>query len=204
MSDQTTEAETTQEQDHEQTETADQSGESVAELKEQLQQMQKQLEETRKAQSGSDKQVQELRKQLEQKEQEVEQASKTAEEQWRERLEALEKKHQEAEQRATFEARRNEAIQMLSEEGLKAPKYIDRLISDDAEETEAAIKDYIEDMKQTQTQAADQYARQHGRKVTDTQKKQSGGTYMDYTDEQIAAMSDKEFQQMMERSRKEG
>lgn len=192
-----TQAETTGEQDA-QTETAEQSGE----MAEQLKALQKQLEETKKAQSGSDKQVQELMKKLEQKEQEAAEEKKTAEQKSAERLAEIEAKLEQAEQEKFMATQRAHAQSLLSEAGLKAPSFIDRLIGGDDEETEAAVKEYIGAIDSTKLQAADEFAKKNGRKVTETDKSAGNGTLDDYTDEQIAAMTNEQFLKVMERSKK--
>lgn len=192
-----TQAETTEEQG----ESQETQGQTVT--AEQFAEIQRQLEETRKAQSGSDRRVKELMEQLKQKEQEAENAEKSAEEKLSERIAEMEKKLQQAEQEKALATQRALAQQLLSDEGLKAPSFLNRLIGGDDEETEAAVKEYIETVKESKLSAADEFARKHGRKVTETEKSKGGGTLEDYTDEQIRAMSDKEFAEVMERSKKQ-
>ena len=194
-----TQAETTEEQtegqeaQQEQTVTAEQFAE-----------LQRQLEETRKAQSGSDRRVKELMEQLKQKEQEATEAEQTAEEKLSERIAEMERKVQEAEREKATATQRSLATQMLSDEGLKAPSFLNRIIGESDDETEAAVKEYIETIKASKLSAADEFARKNGRRVTETDKSKGGGTLEDYTDEQIQAMSDKEFGEVMERSKKQG
>lgn len=170
---------------------------------EQFAELQRQLEETRKAQSGSDRTVAELRKALEQKEKDAANAEKTAQQQAEERIAEIEKKLQQAEAEKQRATQRGLAQQLLSEEGIKAPSFLDRLIGSQDEETEAAVKEYIESIKQTKLSAADEFARKNGRKVTETDKSKGGGTLDDYTDEQIQAMTNEEFLKVMERSKKQ-
>jgi hypothetical protein len=167
---------------------------------EEFAQLKRQLEETRKAQSGSDKRVQELQEMLKQKEQEAESASKTAEQKWQERLEEIEKKLKSAEQEKALATQRSVALEMLQAEGLKAPKFLDRLIGEDEEVTRDLVQEYIEDKKATAQQKDEEWVKKTGRKVTDSNNK-NGGTLDDYTDDQIAQMSDEEFLKVVERSK---
>ena len=168
---------------------------------EQFQKLQKQLEDTVKAQSGSDKRVTELTRLLAEKEKEVSEKEKTAEQKFAERIEALERENQEAKRATAREQQRSRAISMLSEKGLKAPKFLDRLIGETADETQEFIADYIETLDFTKQQTNEEFAKKHGRKVVDTKAPDDGSVY-DYTDEQIARMSDAEFERVMERSKK--
>jgi septal ring factor EnvC (AmiA/AmiB activator) len=132
---------------------------------EQLAEVKRQLEETRKAQSGSDKRVKELQEMLKQKEREAEEAEKSAEQKAEERIAEIEKKLQQAEREKQHATQRGLAQQLLSDEGIKAPSFLDRLIGESDEETEAAVKEYIESIKQTKLSAADEFAKKNGRKV---------------------------------------
>lgn len=151
--------------------------------------LQKQLEETRKAQSGSDRTVQELKELLKQREQEAEEQKKSAEEKMAERIEALESRAKSAEREKQIALQRSVAVEMLSEVGLKAPKYLDRLIGQDAEETEALIKEYIADKQATKLEGKDEVAKKHGRTVTKTEEQGYGG--MSYAE--LAALPEAEF-----------
>jgi septal ring factor EnvC (AmiA/AmiB activator) len=177
---QTTQAAGTEEHEEEQEQTV---------TAEQFEELKRQLEETRKAQSGSDRTVAELRKQLEQKEKEAETAEQSAMEKAQERIAEIEQRLQQAEREKQLATQRNIATKLLSDEGLKAPSFLDRLIGDSEEETEAAVKEYIEALNQTKLSAADEFARKNGRKVTDTEQKGwSGMTY-----KQMAQLSPEEF-----------
>ena len=79
---------------------------------EQFEEIKRQLEETRKAQSGSDRTVAELRKALEQKEQEASNEKKTVQQQAEERIAEIEKKLQQAE-RDRFTATQKGLAQQL-------------------------------------------------------------------------------------------
>ena len=167
---------------------------------EQFQKLQKQLEDTIKAQSGSDKRVSELNRLLAEKEKEVSEKEKTVEQKFAERLAALEKENVEAKRMTIREQQKSKAISMLSEKGLKAPKFLERLIGETEEETQTFIADYIETLDLTKQQTNEEFAKKHGRRVVDT-KAPDGGTVADYTDEQIKRMSDSEFLKVMDRSK---
>lgn len=168
---------------------------------EQFEELKRQLEETRKAQSGSDRTVAELRKQLEQKEQEAANAEKTAQQKAEERIAEIEKRLQQAEAEKQRATQRGLAQQLLSNEGIKAPSFLDRLIGENDEETEAAVTEYIESIKDTKSVAADEFAKQHGRKPAPSKREGNANTIDDYTDEQVDAMSDKEFEEVMNRTK---
>lgn len=159
---------------------------------EQLEELKKQLEETKKAQSGSDKRVKELQEQLKQKELEAQEAEKSAEQKMAERLAALEEKATAADQRAVLAQQKAIAIDLLGKEGLKAPKFLDRIIGGNDEETQALVSDYIEDRKSVKQEAAIEYAKQNGRTVTDPDK----GGYGGMTYEQMQHLSDEEFRKI--------
>jgi len=186
----TTPAEETVEQEHQlQAGTADQ-----------LAELQARLEQVTRAQAGSDKKVAELTKALTEAKTRAETAEKSAEERMAERLEALERKSHEAELAARIATQKNLATKLLSNAGLKAPSFVDRLIGDDDEATEAAISEYIETMGEAKKVTADEFAKKHGRRVTETDK--GGGlTVFDYTDEQISGMTEEEFAAALQRAR---
>ena len=142
--------------------------EQFEELKKNLEETQRALEETKKAQSGSDRRVKELTEQLTAAKKQTEDAEKTAEQKLAERMAALEKQAEESDKKAKLAQQKALAIDLLGKEGLKAPKYLDRLIGGTDEETQALISDYIEDKKATKAETADEYAKKHGRKVTDS------------------------------------
>ena len=166
----------------------------------QLAELQARLEQVTRAQAGSDKKVAELTKALTEAKQRAESAEKSAEERMAERLEALERKSQEAEQAARIAMQKNLATKLLSNAGLKAPSFVDRLIGDDDDATEAAISEYIEAMGETKRATAEEFAKKHGRRVTETEKG-GGSSIFDYTDAQIESMSDEEFQAALERAK---
>lgn len=166
---------------------------------EQIEDLKKQLEETKKAQSGSDRMVQELRHKLEQAEQEKANVEKTTEEKFAERFAELEKKVQQTEKEKAYERQKNVAIEMLANEGLKAPKYLNRLIGANDEETSELIEAYIEEKKADSMNANAEFAKKHGRKVDDG--KPNYKTINDYSAAEIKAMSDEEFEKVMARSK---
>lgn len=156
---------------------------------EQFASLQKQLEETRKAQSGSDRTVQELKELLKQREREAEEQKKTADEKMAERMADIESKLKAAEREKQLALQRSVAVELLSEVGLKAPKYLDRLIGEDAETTEAMIKDYIADKQAAVLQGKDEVAKKHGRVVTKTDPTGYGGM----TYKEMASLPESEF-----------
>lgn len=189
MADETNPVETTEEQTEEkQTVSA-----------EQFEALQKQLEETRKAQSGSDRTVQELKELLKQREQEAEEQQKTAEQKMAERMAEIESKLQSAEKEKSYMAQKSQAVEMLSAEGLKAPKYIDRLIGDNEAETQELIAAYIEEKKADALNANADYAKKNGRKLESG--KPDFKTIDDYSTAEIKAMTAEEFDKVMARSK---
>ena len=167
---------------------------------EQFEDLRKQLEETRKAQSGSDRTVTELRKALELKEKEAVEVGKTQEEKFAERLKQIETELEATKTEKQRAIQKNLAMQLLGDEGVKPPKYLDRLIGTTSEETEAFIKDYIEDHLETELSAADKYVKSNGRKIE--KGKSDIKTIDQYSDEEIKMMSDSELLKIQERSKK--
>ena len=156
---------------------------------EQFVELQKKLEETKSAQSGSDRRVQELTELLKQREQAAEQEKKSAEEKMAERMAQIESELQAERRDKQLALQRSIAVEMLGEVGLKAPKYLDRLIGEDAESTEALIKEYIEDKQAAVLQGKDEVAKAHGRTVTKTDSTGYGGM----TYKEMSALSKAEF-----------
>src|SRR6056297_2428468 len=159
-------------------------GESTEEVKEtseqaamakQLEALQAQLEETKKAQSGSDRRVQELTELLKQREQAAAEEKKSAEEKMAERMAEIESKLEAERHDKQMALQRSIAVELLSEVGLKPPKYLDRLIGEDAEATEDLIKAYIADKQEAVLQGKDEVAKKHGRVVTKTDQTGYGG-----------------------------
>ena len=170
-------------------ETEGQEAEEQTVTYEQFVQLQKKLDETKSAQSGSDRRVQELTELLKQREQAAENDKKSADEKSAERMAAIEQKLADAEREKKLAMQRSVAMELLSEVGLKAPKFLDRLIGEDAETTQALVKDYIEDKQASVLQGKDEVARAHGRTVTKTDPTGYGGM----TYQQMQALPDAEF-----------
>jgi membrane-associated HD superfamily phosphohydrolase len=169
--------------------TEEQETNEQAAMAKQLEALQKQLEETRSAQSGSDRRVQELTKLLEQREKAAEEEKKTAEEKMAERMADIENQLQAERRDKQLALQRSVAVELLSEVGLKPPKYLDRLIGEDAETTEALIKEYIADKQAAVLQGKDEVAKKHGRVVTKTDPTGYGGM----TYKEMSALSPGEF-----------
>ena len=159
---------------------------------EQFIQLQKKLDETKSAQSGSDRRVQELTELLKQREQAAENDKKSADEKSAERMAAIEQKLADAEREKKLAMQRSVAMELLSEVGLKSPKFLDRLIGEDAETTKALVKEYIEDKQASVLQGKDEVARAHGRTVTKTDPTGYGGM----TYQQMQALPDAEFKKI--------
>lgn len=155
--------------------TEEQNEGNQAAMAKQLEALQKQLEETKSAQSGSDRRVQELTELLKQREQAAAEEKKTAEEKMAERMADIEKQLQAERRDKQMALQRSVAVELLSEVGLKPPKYLDRLIGEDAETTEAMIKEYIADKQAAVLQGKDEVAKKHGRVVTKTDPTGFGG-----------------------------
>ena len=156
---------------------------------EQFEQLTKQLQETKSAQSGSDRRVQELQKLLDDREKSAAEDKKTADEKAAERMAAIEKELSDAKREKQLAMQRSVAMELLSEVGLKAPKYLDRLIGEDAETTQELIKSYIEDKQAAVLQGKDEVAKKHGRVVTRTDPTGYGGM----TYKEMSALSAGDF-----------
>lgn len=183
-----TPAETTGEQTEEQTVTA-----------EQFEELRKQLEETKKAQSGSDRTVAELKKRLEEKEKELSDAGKTAEQKAAERIAEFEKKLEMAERERLNAKQESLAIRLLSDAGItKTPKIFGRLIGNTDEETTALIQDYVEEISAIREAEKDEYVKSNGRKVRDSNTDVLGKSILEMTDAEIASLSPEEFNKKVE------
>lgn len=165
-------------------------------------------ESIKKAQAGSDKKVRELTAQVEelkgvlkQKEQESQEAEQTWQQKLDERIVEMEKQMESERKEKNRAVLRAKAQQMLSESGVKVPSFLDRFIADSEEDTVAAVQEYIEDKKTTKTEAADEFAKQHGRKPAPSKREGNANTIDDYTDEQVDAMTDEEFEAVMDRTK---
>ena len=179
--------------------TEDQKEEKQAVTIEQLEKLQAQLEETKKAQSGSDRTVKELQDKLKQRELDAADDKKTAAEKFADRLATLEKDKLQAEEDKLKANQKSLAMGLLNDKGIKAPAYLNRLLGKDDEETEAKIEEYIKEKLEDQLAIADQFARNNGRKVN--KGKTDVKTLDDYTDEEIDSMSQEEFLKVQERSK---
>lgn len=165
-------------------------------------------ESIKKAQAGSDKKVRELTAQVEelkgvlkQKEQESQEAEQTWQQKLDERIVEMEKQMESERKEKNRAVLRAKAQQMLSESGVKVPSFLDRFIADSEEDTVAAVQEYIEDKKTTKTEAADEFAKRHGRKPAPSKREGNANTIDDYTDEQVDAMTDEEFEAVMDRTK---
>lgn len=156
---------------------------------EQFVELQKRLDETKSAQSGSDRRVQELTELLKQREQAAAEEKKTSEEKMAERMAEIESQLQNERRDKQLALQRGVAVELLSEVGLKPPKYLDRLIGEDAETTEALIKEYIADKQAAVLQGKDEVAKKHGRVVTKTDPTGYGGM----TYKEMSALSAGDF-----------
>ena len=176
--------------------------EQFDELNAQLEASNKMFEELKKAQSGSDSKVTELQNLLKQTKEKAEEAGKTEKQKFADRMTAIETEladEKSAKQKAILKGL---AIQLLSDKKISAPKYLNRLIGKDAEETEANIMDYIEERLALELSVADEFAKNNGRRVQKTSGKGDMKTLDDFTDDEIKSMSDAEFLKVQERSKK--
>ena len=172
--------------------------EQFEELKTQYAESQKMFESLKKSQSGADSKVSELQKLLKQKEEE----GKSEEQKFSDRLASVETElnNTKAEKQAAI--LKGVAIQLLGDKGIKAPKYLDRLIGKDAEETEANITEYIEERLSLELSIADEFAKNNGRTVQKPKGKGDLKTIEEYSDEEIDAMSDDELMKVQNRSKR--
>ena len=165
-------------------------------MKAQSEEIAKQFDALKKSQSGADSKVSELQKLLKLKEEE----GKSEEEKFADRIKAIETELQSEKQAKQQAILKGVAISLLGEKGLKPPKYLDRLIGSDAQETEANINGYIEERLELELSIADNFAKNNGRTIT--KSKGDVKTMDDYSDAEISAMSNAEFEKVQARSRK--
>jgi len=165
-------------------------------MKAQSEEIAKQFDALKKSQSGADSKVSELQKLLKLKEEE----GKSEEEKFADRIKAIETELQSEKQAKQQAILKGVAISLLGEKGLKPPKYLDRLIGSDAQETEANINGYIEERLELELSIADNFAKNNGRTIT--KSKGDVKTMDDYSDAEISAMSNAEFEKVQDRSRK--
>lgn len=169
----------------------------------QLEESKKLFEDLKKAQSGSDSKVTELQNLLKQRESEAKEASKTEKEKFADRVKAIENELESTKTEKQAAILKGLAIRLLSDKEIKAPKYLDRLIGKDAEETEANITEFIEEQLERDLLAADKFVKGAGRTVQKTHNKDGMKLLEEYSGEEIKAMSDDEFLKVQERSKKE-
>ena len=169
--------------------------EQFEEMKAKSEDITKQFEALKKSQSGADSKVSELQKLLKQKEEE----GKSEEEKFADRFAAIETELANEKVEKQQAILKGVAISLLSDKGLKPPKYLDRLIGKDAEETEANITSYIEERLELELNVADEFAKNNGRKIT--KGKGDVKTVDDYSDAEVEAMSNEEFEKILERSK---
>ena len=186
--------ETTEEQEEVQTVTMEQ----FEELNTQLAASKKMFDDLKKAQSGSDNKVTELQKLLRQKEED----GKSEEQKFADRVKTIEDELKTAKDEKQAAVLKGLAIQLLSEKKIKAPKYLDRLIGKDAEETEELIMGYIEERLALELSVADEFAKSNGRTVQRNKGKGDFKTIDEYSDAEIEAMSSSEFEKIQNRSKK--
>ncbi len=165
-------------------------------MKAQSEEIAKQFDALKKSQSGADSKVSELQKLLKLKEEE----GKSEEEKFADRIKAIETELQSEKQAKQQAILKGVAISLLGEKGLKPPKYLDRLIGSDAQETEENINGYIEERLELELSIADNFAKNNGRTIT--KSKGDVKTMDDYSDAEISAMSNAEFEKVQDRSRK--
>ena len=165
-------------------------------MKAQSEEIAKQFDALKKSQSGADSKVSELQKLLKLKEEE----GKSEEEKFADRIKAIETELQSEKQAKQQAILKGVAISLLGEKGLKPPKYLDRLIGKDAQETEGNINGYIEERLELELSIADNFAKNNGRTIT--KSKGDVKTMDDYSDAEISAMSNAEFEKVQDRSRK--
>jgi len=172
--------------------------EQFEELNTQLAESRRLFDDLKKTQSGSDKTVTELQKQLKQKEED----GKTEEQKFADRVASIETELEATKAEKQAAVLKGLAIQLLSEKKVKAPKYLDRLIGKDAEETETLIMGYIEERLALELSVADEFAKNNGRTVQRNKGKGDFKTIEEYSDAEIDAMSSSEFEKIQKRSKK--
>lgn len=155
--------------------------EQFEDLNTQLAESKKLFDDLKKAQSGADSKVTELQKLLKQKEED----EKTEEQKFADRLKGIENELESTKAEKQAAILKGLAIQLLSEKKITAPKYLDRLIGKDAEETEANIMEYIEERLALELSVADEFAKSNGRTVQKMKGKGDFKTIEEYSDAEI-------------------
>ena len=136
-------------------------------MAEQLAELQKKLDAITATQSGSDRKVQELTAALTAAKAEKETVAKTD----AERIAELEHKADAAESAAARERLRTYARSLLDDASIKPPRYFDRLIGNDEEETKKWVLDFVEEEKERTAERNQQHDSSNGRVVTGPEKK---------------------------------
>lgn len=167
---------------------------------EQFAELQRKLEATVSAQSGSDKRVRELTKALNEARAEKEAVVKTE----TERLAELEKKWQAAEQDASHQRLKAFARGLLDEASIKPPRYFDRLIGDDEEETKKWVLDFVEDEKARTADRNKEFDRANGRTVSGPEKDVAStwDNLQNMSEDQLGQMDPKEIVRITREARK--
>ena len=172
--------------------------EQFEELNTQLAESKKLFDDLKKAQSGSDNKVTELQKLLKQKEED----GKTEEQKFADRVKSIEDELNATKAEKQAAVLKGLAIQLLSDKKVSPPKYLDRLIGKDAEETETLIMGYIEERLALELSVADEFAKNNGRTIQKNKGKGDFKTIDEYSDAEIEAMSNSEFEKIQNRSKK--
>lgn len=160
--------------------------------------MEAKLAATVAAQSGSDKKVQELLKALDQAARAKDVTEKTAEQ----RIAELEQKASEAEQTAKRSQLRNMARELLDEVNIKPPKYFDRLIGNDEEETALWVKAYIDEEQTRIIEGNKKFDRENGRTI-DGPKNEEPSSYeklLQMTPEEIRRLGPKAIAEIVNKA----
>lgn len=177
-------------------ETGDEKVQTVT--REQFDDLQKRLEQITAAQSGSDKKVAELTKALTEERKAKESTAKTAEQ----RIAELEQKWRAADDAARRADLRARARDLLEASGVRAPKYLDRLIGNDEEETIRNVGLFIEDEKERVAERNKEFDREHGRTVSGPTRDvpSSYDKLLEMSDEELKRMNPKEVAAIINRA----
>lgn len=145
-----------------------------------IEELQAQLEQVRKAQSGSDRRVQELSEENAALKQKLEETSTKG-------AETVSKRQQELD-------RKERVLSLAVEKGIK-PEDAFTLLGLDGSDDEDRLDAYTKSLDAKKAEAADEFAKKHGRKIQHAQlgRKTSYEELLRMPDRQIDKMSDAEF-----------
>lgn len=167
---------------------------------EQFAELQKRLESITAAQSGSDRKVAELTKALTEAKAAKEHTAKSADD----RIAELEQARAESEAKARRADLRTFARGLLDEAGIKPPKFFDRLIGNDEEDTKSWVEAFLSEEKDRTAERNREFDRDHGR-VVDGPKRDTPTSYerlLEMSEEELRRMSPQAIAEIQDKARR--